>query len=178
MLKVVSAFLSVVSLVSVASAASAQCVTTTDTDVVNNETTTWIACGPQTDAQVIVNCHRSTGRTLVGIYPGEFVGGDNTVAQLRGSNEQSPRAYTVRVVPSSNGFVFDLSNVAQVLETLSGSPTLYVRYEDYRDVGYTIELNVSGFAEQIEALACEPVSTEPNEADGYEAARNGDKTKG
>lgn len=171
MLKAVSAFLSVVSLVAVVDVAHAQCVTISDTDVVQNVTVTWVECGPRSGPQVMANCSPTTGAVMLGIYPDEFVGGDRTTAQVRGSNEESARSYTVVVVRSDTGFVFEPSSLSQVTETISGSPMLYIRYADYREVWHTVQFDVSGFAEQTTALACEAPA--PVDSGTY----NGDKTK-
>jgi hypothetical protein len=147
----VAAALSLTSII--ANTASAQCEVEETVDQVTMTTTTAVVCQHNEGEFAVFNC-LSSGDLVIGLFPGEFIGGDSSRVIMRGDAQSEPYSFQSGVGNDGQWLRTPASSFLPIIQAFQSSTQVFIRYMDYRDVSHDFIVSATNFTSASSQLAC------------------------
>jgi hypothetical protein len=137
----------------IANTAFAQCRAEENVDQVTMTTTIAVIC-QQTESEFVV-FHCSGARDLlIGFFPSEYIGGDNSTVVLRGDAQTETHSFQGTVGNDGQWFRAPSSSFIPVIEAFQSSDQVFIRYSDYRRVNHDFTVSAANFTNASSQLEC------------------------
>ena len=137
----------------IANNAFAQCEAEENVDQVTMTSTTAVICQQNDGEFAVFNCS-SSGTLVIGLFPGDFIGGDSSSVIMRGDAQTEPFSFQSGVGNDGQWLRTPTSSFLPIIEAFQSSAQVFVRYVDYRDVSHDFTVTAANFTEASSQLAC------------------------